>query len=161
MNIICFFKDHKWSNWAYKEEGSCIKVRSCKRCPKIEYQGYPTHDWSNWVYKEESSCIKVRSCKRCREIQSDIVHQWSGWVYEKEGNCQASRFCKRCPKIENDVVHQWSKEEETCTAPNCYGGHTDYQIPLYCHHCGGTGVIEEYRCSRCRALKPDWVFLDS
>lgn len=101
---------HDFGEWEYKDAHTCIRVRSCRRCGKME-EGKEKHDMGEWSYASKDSCTQIKKCFHCgkREISYD-KHQFSEWEYMDNISCIAIRYCKRCKlKDYGNMRHDWDE----------------------------------------------------
>ncbi|MBN2267650.1 MAG: hypothetical protein JW725_04940 [Candidatus Babeliaceae bacterium] len=144
MSVRCLLGIHKWSNWEYKEETSCLQIKKCQRCNKTQEE--LIHKWGEWEYKAQNSCIKIKKCYRCGERRErkptmDKDHQYVT-EYSRSNSCHYFRKeCTRCGHTEEKYVttpvHSWGdwvifKDEK--------------KAMRVCKHCGGvqTKELQEY-----------------
>lgn len=127
LGILCSLLGHKWGDWFYEAEDSCLQARRCLRDGVTEKRG-PVHTWGEWKYMAEGSCEQARLCTRDGAMERrGPVHAWGKWEYEAEGRCEQSRKCHRDGAIQQRIEHNWDggislcvrcKSPKPCSHPN-------------------------------------------
>lgn len=73
---------HKWGNWNYKNQNSCVKIQECSNChekrDKIEHE---------WEFFRNSNGSSYNKCTHCHEEDEyDVVGLWCGYVNWNDGS---------------------------------------------------------------------------
>ena len=106
-SAICKLLGHSYTSWAPIEDGLCIHIRRCKRCPGYETRHVP-HKYGELIYRSEDSCLTIRKCINCgQEEEGKVCHEFSNWEYENENSCKKIRYCIRDLKKEEKEVHDF------------------------------------------------------
>lgn len=80
----CFFTNwHRWTDWAYTQEGKCEEERVCERPGCSASEKRIQHEDAQPTKLDDNPCMEVVNCKRCGQLQ----HKWPSHDF-KDGKCQ-------------------------------------------------------------------------
>jgi hypothetical protein len=100
--MVCAFSGHQWLEWAYIAEGSCQRIRQCRRCADQETE--TGHVFAEWTPTPEGPCHQARPCVRCSSRETREEHFFAPeWRDEEvshspQGSEWSLLVCSRCGK---------------------------------------------------------------
>ena len=133
-HLVCLLFGHKFGEWEYESERTCVQQRVCDRDGYTERRTAP-HAYGEWRDATDGSCEQLAVCERCGHENRRPAHHFEQWQYLSDHSCEQRAVCSRCG------------HEERRQAPHQY--QTDaYQSYPYQQ----SGLIEAARCARCGAV---------